>query len=171
MTEPEASPPPPLIFTLRRKAETPLSTVGLWDDGGWGPGEVWGLEPGAGGPHPRVLAGDYPLELRPQGGKWEKFRNFLALHELILPGLPHLLMTPDRLALIHPGNTYHDTEACILPGLTRWTKEMTTDGQWAVGNSQAAFVKMYPHLRDAIQSPGGAILRILEEFHPEVQPR
>lgn len=169
MSDPgEVSPPPsPAIFTLRRQSDTPLSTIGTLDDGGWGgQGAIWILEPGAhAAPHARMPAGDYKLELRASGGKWAQFREVPALHDLILPGLPHLLPwpgQPDRLALIHPGNTYHDTEACALPGLTRWTPEMTADGQWAVGNSREAFVRIYPALRDAIQSPGGATWRILD---------
>lgn len=158
----------PTIFTLRRQAETPLSTIGLLDDGGWGPGPIWVLEPGASGPHPRVAPGDYPLELRPAGGKWEKFREVPALHELVAPGLPHLKMFPERWALIHPGNTCHDTQACALPGLTRWTPEMTESGQWEVGNSRAAFVRLYPALQAACQG-SGAIWRIVEEFKASSQ--
>lgn len=168
--------PEPTVFTLTRQAETPLSTIGLLSTGAGWEGSVWVLEPGANGPHPRVAPGNYKLELRqtlsPTGmpvGKWGHFMSFPALRELIRPGLPHLLPAsgPDRLALVHPGNTYHDTEACALPGLTRWTPEMTEDGQWAVGNSQAAFTKIYPTLRDAIQAEGGAIWRVEESFAPK----
>ena len=150
----------PTIFTLRRLAETDLTTIGRLDDFGLGH-DIWILEPGSTGEHSRVTAGDYPLELRPAGGKYEQFVHKPKLAPVIGPGLPHLIMHPDRLALIHPGNTYKDTEACALPGLSRVAPDKSATHEWEVGSSQDALVLLYPHIRDAVRN-GGAIWHIVD---------
>lgn len=53
---------------------------------------------------------------------------------------------------IHPGNTARDTEGCILVGMTK-----STD---FIGNSRAAFNKLYPMLTHASQSGEKLILNI-----------
>lgn len=157
-----------MIFTNRRLKQTALSTIGKLDDLGWGC-DLWILEPGThGAPHARVKAGDYPLELRAtivKGQPYGKYAQFLAepkLRNLILQGLPHLVMVPDRLALIHPGNTYRDSEACALPGLGRLPPNLSNSQEWEVTRSQDALVRLYPFLQRAIASPGGAVWRVLD---------
>jgi hypothetical protein len=148
------------VFENRRLHETTLSTVGSVTVDGqlpWtGGGAIFILEPGThSAPHQRIAAGDYPLELRTDGGKYVKFKKAAKLKNLIGPGLPHLIMHPDRLVLIHPGNTYHDSDACQLTGLGC----RNNGGEWEVTSSQDAMVRLYPVIRDAVQN-GGAIWRV-----------
>lgn len=148
------------VFTLRRLKQTALSTIGQLDDLGWGC-DLWILEPGThAAPHERVKAGDYPLELRAAGGKYAQFMAVPELRNVIRPGLPHLVMNPDRWALIHPGNTYNDSEACALPGLGRLPPNLSSSQEWEVVHSRNALVKLYPFLQRAIQGPGGAVWRV-----------
>lgn len=153
------------IFTNRRLQDTPLSTLSKLDDLGWGC-DIWGLEPGRhAAPHQRVASGDYPLELRTAGAKYAQFMAVPELREIIRPGLPHLVMTPDRLALIHPGNTYHDSEACWLPGLGHLSPQVSNSREWEVTASRKALIKLYPFLRRAVET-GGATWRVIDIAGP-----
>lgn len=153
------------IFVNRRQQQTPLSTLGRLDDLGWGC-DIWILEPGAhAAPHQRIAAGDYPLALRAEGGKYATFMAVPELRAMIRPGLPHLLMSPDRLVLVHPGNTYRDSEACQLPGLGRLTPRLSNSGEWEVTQSRAALLRLYPFVRRAVEG-GGAVWRTIDMGGP-----
>jgi len=59
--------------------------------------------------------------------------------------LPLLMNVPNFVGIrIHPGNTEHDTEGCILPGMV-----MTTT---AVLQSNAAFVPLYEKIQRAARA-------------------
>ena len=59
--------------------------------------------------------------------------------------LPLLLKVPGFEGIrIHPGNTAENTEGCLLPGLTAGTDR--------VGQSKAAFNKLFPVLENAVKT-------------------
>ena len=69
--------------------------------------------------------------------------------------LPLLLNVPNFTGVrIHSGNTEHDTEGCILPGLIR-----TNTG---VLSSRAAMDKLMPLIRSALDAGEEVILEIKE---------
>lgn len=67
--------------------------------------------------------------------------------------LPLLIDVPNFSGVrIHPGNTDRDTEGCILVG--------TTKGEDFIGNSRAAFNKLYPIVVHATQNSGKVFIEI-----------
>lgn len=151
-----------LVFTNQRLANDGLSTLGRLS---W-PGASRTfliLEPGPGAPiHPRVPAGEYVVSLRAEGDKWRKFSQVAELRDLIRPGLPWLHVPGRDWVLVHPGNTWHDTDACQLPGFAHFAPDLSQSGHWEVVSSRAAFTEIYPALRDAVRGEG-ARWRILDE--------
>ena len=147
-------------FINNRIATDGLSTIGriAMPNGSL----FWILEPGYETPaHPCIPAGDYALELRTDGGKYQQFRAVPELHDLIAPGLPHILVPDRQFVLVHPGNTVFDTEACSLPGMTRLPPSIAATHHWEVERSRVAFAQIYPFLRDACLA-GGARWQVID---------
>lgn len=64
--------------------------------------------------------------------------------------LPRLLNVPGfEGILIHAGNTRHDTEGCLLPGLLRSTEP---DGSQRVTQSRDAFARLMVRIQHALSS-------------------
>lgn len=86
--------------------------------------------------------GIYDVELRNEGTFSNRYGNKFGrnyhkgmLHIKNVPGFEHIL--------IHIGNTDEDTAGCLLLGLT-------ASGNNFIGDSTAAYKKVYPKVRDAI---------------------
>lgn len=111
----------------------------------------------------RIPAGLYALELKPLGtSKFDMRANAL----MSTAGGRHLGMirlvdVPGRSeVLIHWGNYWSDTEACLLPGAGRMTG---WDGSLAVSASRDTYQRVYP----AIAAAAAAALNI----DPEIEIR
>lgn len=152
------------IFVNQRLANDGLSTIGQFIPGIGHPYRMM-LEPGPATPgyaHPRIPAGEYEIVLRAEGEKWGKFLQVFG--ELVRPGLPHIMVPNREWILVHPGNTFEDTEGCNLPGMSRLPPQLAPSHHWEVEQSREAFKDIYPLIRDACLN-GGAAWRVSDE-HP-----
>lgn len=134
------------LFTERRLANDGMSTISeLWFNG---VRQCFTLEPGPRSPaHPRKPAGSYPLVLRNEGGIYEKYcQRFPA--DGFFRGIPQILV-PDRSFIeVHIGNRFTDTEGCSLTGQNYEGPNLTGE-HFEVRQSETAWLKLYPLIRDA----------------------
>ena len=94
----------------------------------------------------RVWCGRYPVELRTVGGFHERYlKNFGSdFHK----GMLWIKEVPNfEFVLIHIGNDDDDTAGCLLVGMSN-----NADEKGFIGDSTAAYKKIYPLIRDAILS-------------------
>lgn len=95
-----------------------------------------------------IPAGTYPLRIRTEGGWNEKYRKKYAWHR----GMIEVGDVPGRdFILFHAGNTHHDTDGCILPGIRTLPD---SDGNHAVWSSGDAYRAIYRHLLNAALKGG-----------------
>lgn len=134
-------------FTLSRVAEDANSTSGqLLDEAGKVLVAI--LEGGKATPgHTRIPAGTFPLQKK---NGWSKFdaryrRSFPSWYQ----GMVEVAGVPDRSdILIHTGNTFGDSEGCLLAGLV--IVKGKTGFEIPAGASMPAFNLLYPLLYRAI---------------------
>ena len=105
----------------------------------------------------RVPAGTYELKLRTVGGFHEKYKaQFGAMHQgmLWLQNVPNF-----EFVLIHMGNTDADTAGCLLVGNTA-TQNAT--GRGVVGESRAAYRRIYPPIAAALAAGQKVHIEIID---------
>lgn len=94
----------------------------------------------------RIPPGQYELKLRTVGGFHERYlakfgpqfhKGMLWLQNV--PGFEYVL--------IHMGNTQLDTAGCLLVGMTA---NLNDAGGGSIANSEVAYRKLYPRVRDAL---------------------
>lgn len=150
------------IYTAQRLAAEPLSSIAVWS----GPGinfVVYCLEPGGDTlDHPRIPPGEYPMHLRTVGGFHEDYKRYYdrkfgaGWHQ----GMIEIDDVPGRdFILLHVGNFIKDTKGCSLCGLTYGRD---TAGHYQVGNSRAAYERLYPIILKSILA-GPTRLRVVAE--------
>lgn len=90
----------------------------------------------------RIPAGRYPVVLRREGGHHIRYAaKYAGMHQ----GMLHIINVPNfKWILIHVGNTELDTMGCLLVGLTKHAR--------TIGNSVAAYKKIYPPIANAIMA-------------------
>lgn len=98
-----------------------------------------------------IPAGTYKLELRNEGGMTKRYAKRYKFHR----GMIWLREVPMfEWIYIHVGNTSADTLGCILVGLTV--------GADFIGRSRDAYKVIYETIADAIDSPEGCTITIVE---------
>jgi hypothetical protein len=92
----------------------------------------------------RIPKGRYRIQLRTEGGFHERYSNKFG--EDFHKGMLHIVEVPNfEYVLIHIGNDDDDTAGCLLVGMTN-----SADDAPFIGGSKAAYVKIYPIIKDAI---------------------
>lgn len=146
------------IFKLTRVEQDKFSTKGAITDH-LGMILCLTLERAAGGDHPCIPAGDYPIVFKGIG-----LSHFDAAYQKIVGltyrGMPQICKVPGRdEILIHCGNTYKDSLGCVEAG---GQIVPSTEGYKIVGGtSQPAYRHLYPIL-DAACRAGDVILSITD---------
>ncbi|MDP3327223.1 DUF5675 family protein [Parvibaculum sp.] len=95
----------------------------------------------------RIPDGLYEIELKPVGtSRFDKVATeIMAAAGLAHHGMIRLIAVPNfSEVLYHWGNDQHDTEGCLLGGMTKMSSPK--DGSLAVGMSRPAYQKTYPVL-------------------------
>jgi hypothetical protein len=105
--------------------------------------KVWGVT--------CIPAGTYKLELRNEGGMTQRYAKRYPNHRGMI-WLRHVPMF--EWIYIHVGNKPADTNGCILVG-------ETTDDNF-IGSSRAAYESIYDSIADAIESPEGCTITIID---------
>ena len=91
----------------------------------------------------RIPAGRYRIKLKLDSSKTARYIELFG--RTFHKGMLWLQDVPGFLGvLIHIGNTEKDTEGCILVGTEKYESEAK------IGNSTAAYKKIYPIIADAI---------------------
>ncbi len=105
----------------------------------------------------RILAGIYKLALRAFGGHYQRYiKKFVDIaHRGMIQVLDVLRFTD---ILLHIGNSKDDTSGCILLGEDY--KEV--DGRFYLVSSTKAYVRVYPIIRDLLES-GELVLEVRDE--------
>lgn len=139
-----------MFLTVFRYSETPESTLSVLLINGYF--ECYVLEPPYG---KRIPGGDYKLELY----KWgEVHKDYLKKFPGIHQGMILIKNVPGKEAcLFHTGNWVRHTKACLLTGTTCNNNQLDPGH---VISSTAAYLRMYPPVRDALLGPEGARLLI-----------
>ena len=115
-------------IVIQRETDSGVSVIGsLSVNGSW---ECYTLEHPSGDPL-QIPAGDYQVIL------WNSPKFGRVMPRLVGPG--DAGRDPIE---IHFGNTVHNTEGCVIVGATKAVD--------SVGNSQAAFAKLFPLIQGAI---------------------
>ncbi|HUB85314.1 MAG TPA: DUF5675 family protein [Rhizomicrobium sp.] len=147
----------PQVFTLRRIAETPLSTSGELH-GADGAFLSCILERGAHNPvHRRIPAGLYRINRKPFGASHfdATFRRMIGESYKGILWLPDV---PGRSNIeIHTANFVSQLEGCLATG---GAVVRETDGDFAIagGTSRPAFAHVYAALSSAIDAGGAQLL-------------
>lgn len=134
------------VFTERRIANDGLSTISevLVD----GKRVCFSLEPGPRSPlHPRKPGGRYELVLRKAGGIYQNYRARFPTVGFFV-GIPQILVPGRTFIEIHIGNRFTDTEGCSLTG-QNFEAPAVTGAHFEVRQSETAYLKLYPLIRDA----------------------
>lgn len=151
------------MFTARRLNTDGMSIIARWFDPAGEP-LCYCLEPGAQrDPNPAIPAGTYALQLRTVGEKHAEYNLYYAAKFGIgwHRGMVEIAGVPGRDAIeFHVGNKIADTLGCSLAGEQAIAPPGNGSGHWEVGQSRAAYERVYPILRDAILA-GGVQLQIL----------
>lgn len=100
----------------------------------------------------RIPDGEYQVKFRTEGGFHNRYRaKYGAWHE----GMLELQDVPNfTYVLIHKGNDDDDTAGCILVG---------TSNDWGsnwIGSSTQAYERLYPKVRNALNSGEEVVLKI-----------
>ena len=135
-------------ITLKRDTLSPLSTIGTLTVGDV---QVETLEDTRRAHkvygETRIPAGTYELNLRDEGNMVKRYKSRYDWHK----GMIWLRNVPEfEFIYIHPGNNPGDTLGCILVGMTR--------GENFIGNSRAAYQKIYPAIVWRIENGGCQIV-------------
>ena len=97
------------------------------------------LEPSLTAPHPAIPCGSYPVRFV-MSPKFERL-------------MPRLIYVPNRSGiLIHSGNTYRDTQGCILVGYNDVTGSLL--------NSRRCFVWLYAVLLSSYKNDDSIVFQI-----------
>ena len=139
-------------LTLRRRKFTDQSTIGYMEIGSK---HVITLEDGKRAHkiygETCIPAGCYKLELRTEGGMTKRYAAKYPFHR----GMIWLRNVPMfEYVYIHVGNTSADTLGCILVG--------TTEGDDFIGSSRVMYEAIYETIADAIDSPEGCTITIVD---------
>jgi len=102
-----------------------------------------------------IPRGTYELKLRTEGGMHEKYlRRHLEIHR----GMLWLHNVPDfEWIYLHVGNTDDDTAGCPLVGRVPST---SSDGEFRVYESTAAYRELYPKLAEPIAAGERVVLEV-----------
>lgn len=103
--------------------------------------------------HTRIPAGCYEIKLRTWGKTHDKYmKRFPEMHIgcLWLQDVPNY-----KYILIHCGNTPKDTAGCILVG-------MSVINELKIGNSTAAYKKIYPIISSALLKGERVFINIID---------
>lgn len=115
----------------------------------------------AGGLHPRIPSGKYPITIRHWASKFDTTMRRLLGDEY--RGMLLLKNVPGRSAIeIHPANRYGELAGCIAPGLRVLPGQ---DDEYYVpgGESGPALVKLYNIVYEAIDVDGNVWLEVKDE--------
>lgn len=134
------------VFTEQRLATDGLSTGGELQLAGQR--LCFLLEPGPNSASPRKPAGRYELVLRTEGGIYDHYRRHFGPE--FFRGVPQIIVPGRTFVEVHIGNTFADTEACSLMGMSLIVPHFSNSGHYEVARSEEAFMKFYPQIRDAL---------------------
>lgn len=134
-------------FTLKRLAEDDVSTEGQLLDQ-QGRALCFTLERGPRNPeHPRIVAGTFKMVLRQEG---HLHAGYLAEYgPSFHKGMVQFIVPERQYIEFHAANSYTELLGCIAPGSTM-TKPISAETHWQAVMSRAAYLRVYPNLRDAI---------------------
>lgn len=142
-----------MILTLSRFSTDPRGTLGtLALDGVFGAFTLELPDAGNAPEASRIPSGTYPLELRSDSDMQPAYAKLFGSLPGGHPGMIGVQHVPGRSGiLIHCGNTEADTRGCVLVGGTAQAPVVAGQAP-AILNSQAAYRRVYPQIRDAIRS-------------------